>query len=95
MVCGSKCIILDEVTEGLDVESKAILSKMLLEVKKDKIVILVSHDLEFIETCADFNVFIKDGTIITVSEKADDLKTLYSQYMQSKGGYNEVSKGNS
>ena len=43
----------------------------------------------------DFNVFIKDGTIITVSEKADDLKTLYSQYMQSKGGYNEVSKGNS
>ncbi len=85
MVCGSKCIILDEVTEGLDVESKTILSKMLLEVKKDKIVILVSHDLEFIATCTDFNVFIKDGTIITVNDKIDELKTLYNQYMQSKG----------
>ena len=84
MVCGSKCIILDEVTEGLDVESKKLLSQMLGEAKKNKIVILVSHDLEFIETCTDYNVFIKDGRIITVNEKVGDLKTLYNQYMMTK-----------
>ena len=84
MVCGSECIILDEVTEGLDVESKILLSQMLGEAKKNKIVILVSHDLEFIETCTDYNVFIKDGRIITVSEKVGDLKTLYNQYMMTK-----------
>lgn len=81
MVCGSKCIILDEVTEGLDVESKLVLSKMLCEIKKDKVVILVSHDLDFISTCTDYNIFIKNGSIIMISENVEDLKLLYNQYM--------------
>lgn len=86
MVCGSKCIILDEVTEGLDVESKLILSRMLCEVKKDKIVILVSHDLEFIENCNDYNIFIKDGEVIEVNEQTQDLRTLYNLYIFAKEG---------
>ena len=86
MVCGSKCIVLDEVTEGLDVETKLILSRMLREIKKEKIVILVSHDLEFIETCNDYNIFIKNGKIIEVNERTQDLRTIYDQYILATEG---------
>ena len=49
----SSVIILDEPTSALDKESLQVLKKVLYSLKKDKIIILISHDKEILQICDD------------------------------------------
>lgn len=53
IVSDSKCIILDECTEGLDKTNINILKSLIGEISKDRIIIIVSHDYEFVENVCD------------------------------------------
>lgn len=64
IVSGAKCIILDEISEGLDMNHKLLLSKLLEQSKKDRIFFLVSHDYKFVANVSDSIVFLKDGRIV-------------------------------
>lgn len=48
-----KIIILDEPTSGLDYHNMLKVAELLNKLKKDRIVIIISHDVEFINACAD------------------------------------------
>jgi len=53
-------IILDEPTSGLDGENMRIIGEMLrAEAQKNKVVIVITHDLEFIDKCCDKQVVMK------------------------------------
>ena len=61
VVANSSCIIIDEVSEGLDITHVSLLLEMIDFLKKDRIIILASHDYEFVANISDYNWFLKDG----------------------------------
>lgn len=59
LVSDPKCLILDETIEGLDTDHIEILSSLLEIYKKEKIVILISHNKNFIESISDEIIYLK------------------------------------
>ena len=59
----SKIIILDEPSDGLDIDAKLNLQKIILKVAKDtdRKFIISTHDLDFISDIADNYTFISKG----------------------------------
>ncbi|MDU1347912.1 ABC transporter ATP-binding protein/permease [uncultured Clostridium sp.] len=55
-------IIMDEPTSALDLKSKEILKEVLLNIKKDKIIILITHDEEF-KTISDYIVNLNEKNL--------------------------------
>lgn len=64
VIANPSCIIIDEVSEGLDVAHTAMLVEMIEFLKKDRIVIIASHDYDFVSDVSDFNWFLKNGTFV-------------------------------
>ncbi len=62
ILSGAGILLLDEPTLGMDCECKELLSIMLSELKKDKAILLVSHDVEFIARTADMACMFFDGS---------------------------------
>ena len=60
-----ECILLDEVTEGLDEEHINEIKKVLKRIKGETIIILVSHDHDFIADISDRTLFLKNGTFVS------------------------------
>ncbi|AOZ97763.1 ABC transporter ATP-binding protein [Butyrivibrio hungatei] len=60
-----ECILLDEVTEGLDEEHINEIKKVLKRIKDETIIILVSHDHDFIADISDRTIFLKNGTFVS------------------------------
>lgn len=85
LVSDTKVIILDEVTEGLDKNHIYTLEQMLKEVKKEKIIILCSQNLEFIERISDSIFFLKNNNFV----KADIDMRLSDQYILHYGGFKD------
>ncbi|SHK37231.1 ATP-binding cassette domain-containing protein [Paramaledivibacter caminithermalis] len=77
LVSGSDCVILDEVSEGLDLETKVRIRNMLSEAKTSKIIILISHDFEFIEKCTDYVYYIKNGILVFETDNVKDIRQDY------------------
>lgn len=63
MVSENDVIILDEPTSGLDKNSMNRVIEMIEILKKDRTIIVISHDYEFIRKCTDRIVYIKDSKI--------------------------------
>ncbi len=61
--------LLDEITSGLDIKTTIILSEIIIKLKTKKLMIISSHELEFIDMIADYSLVIKDQTIVKTSEK--------------------------
>lgn len=61
VIADSSCIIIYEVSEGLDMNHISLLLDMIEYLKKDRIIILASHDYEFVANVSDYNWFLKDG----------------------------------
>ncbi|WP_283591942.1 hypothetical protein [Clostridium butanoliproducens] len=53
---------MDEPTSALDLKSKEILKEVLLNIKKDKIIILITHDEEF-KTISDYIVNLNEKNL--------------------------------
>ncbi|KAM9955341.1 hypothetical protein ACTFIW_002991 [Dictyostelium discoideum] len=73
-----KIIFMDEPTTGLDPRSKRRIYTLVKEIKKDKVIILTSHDMHEIEILAQNLVILNDG-IMVCNGNALQLKTKYGE----------------
>lgn len=65
-------IILDEPTLGLDVTTKREVIEMIIDLKKkEKTIIVASHDMPFVEKIADHIALINNGKIVEMTEISD------------------------
>lgn len=80
LVLDNKCIIIDEAAEGLDMDYCNQLCDFLELYKKDKIIILASHDYDFVSRISDKIIFLKDG-IISNSYDSLDSDQVKEEYM--------------
>jgi len=64
IVSETRCIIIDEASEGLDLENVNCLIDMLQNVKKDRLIILSTHDYSFAAKVSDRFLFLKNGEIV-------------------------------
>lgn len=81
LISNASCILMDEASEGLDMEYVNILEKILIELSSERVLILASHDYDFVSNVSDEIVFLKNGKFTLIKEKLslDDLKKNYIQ----------------
>lgn len=60
MLSPSQVIIMDEPTSGLDHQSMLAVAELITRLRKDKCLILISHDYEFIRKTSDRIIYLKD-----------------------------------
>ena len=79
----SNLLLLDEPTNGIDPETKDILINYINSTKKDKTIILSTHDLSFTAEVAD-QIFIIDNGNLVLNEELNDknIETLKEKYLQ-------------
>ena len=63
MLVDREIIILDEPTSGLDYLNMLQISKVIREFSKDKIVLIVTHDKELIDSVCNKLLEIRNGTV--------------------------------
>ena len=71
LIKDSKIILCDEPTANLDAENTRKIIKILKELSKEKLVLLVSHDIDLINKYSDTIIEIKDGCIKTIDDKEE------------------------
>lgn len=88
IVSGESCIIIDEATDGLDVNNRKILSNAIRKAAKGRIVLVVAHDLTFASQIADCLVFMKDGCLTEIQENngEPEIEKMYEQLYSEEGG---------
>ena len=74
LVQNSKVILCDEPTGNLDEETAAGIMKLLKEISKEKLVIVVSHNLELTKKFSDGMVTIGEGEVKEISENLKENK---------------------
>jgi phosphate transport system ATP-binding protein len=65
-------ILLDEPCSALDIKNTANIESMLLELKKDYTIIIVTHNLAQAKRIADYVIYMEDGTVVEMG-KTDDI----------------------
>lgn len=83
IIADPKVIILDEPTNGLDIDSIFSLKKLLDEKKMEKkCIIITSHILDFVDNIADKSLFIKNGAVAGSCENgAGTLENTYFAFI--------------
>ena len=81
MVADKNIYIFDEATSNIDVESEAIIMNNIVNMSKEKTVILISHRLQNVVK-ADMIYFMKEGEVVE--------KGTHTQLMKEKKGYAEM-----
>lgn len=89
-VTGAKCVIIDEVTDGLDVDNRKIVSDTIRNIKANKAVIVIAHDFSFASNVADVLIFLKDGCFVEVVEnnKDKEIEQIYKKLYHEEDGKN-------
>ena len=72
MATDPKIITLDEPTEGLDLEHKRQIVRLLSLLKAGRTIVLLTHDPQFLCDAADRILFLKDGRIVKESPKTSE-----------------------
>lgn len=65
-------ILLDEPCSALDIKNTANIESMLLKLKKDYTIIIVTHNLAQAKRIADYVIYMEDGTVVEMG-KTDDI----------------------
>lgn len=81
VITKAKCIMIDEASEGLDMKYASILRSILRKSVDDRVIILASHDYDFVSKASDKIVFLKDGKI-TEEHGQLPLDMLKKRYME-------------
>ncbi|QVK19569.1 ATP-binding cassette domain-containing protein [Mycoplasmatota bacterium] len=71
LVKNPKIIVADEPTGNLDSETSKAILEILKRLSKDKLIIMVTHDEEFVNAYGDRIIQLKDGEIISDKTKID------------------------
>lgn len=84
----ASCVLLDEVTEGLDMSHVAAVEQLLKACKQDKAIIIVSHDYDFIARVSDEIIYLRDGKFQEIQEGAslEEIKQTYVKIFEGKKG---------
>jgi len=61
----SKLILLDEPTAGVDKKSKIEIMKFIKELSNNAAILIIEHDMEFVEKCADRIIYMEDGCFLS------------------------------
>ena len=64
----SKVILADEPTGALDSKNSEVIMKMLKDISKTKLVIVVTHNIELINRYADKTLELKDGALVKIMD---------------------------
>lgn len=99
LINNPRIILADEPTGALDSKNSIIIMDMLKEISKDRLVILVSHNLDLVKEYADTIVTIRDGKIDNVEEKNNvDTKGVVKEnkknVVQKKAWINSLTRSN-
>lgn len=84
------CIILDEPTNGLDVDAVFALKNHISETTFRSPILITSHSLDHLESVCDRLIFLKNGSLLyegyteEIVEKYGDLETAYRQIIWSE-----------
>lgn len=84
VISDADCVLLDEVTEGLDMEYICMLRELLMNISENKVIILASHDYDFVSEISDNIVFFKEGKLIE-HRGHFNLEELKQKYMKIYG----------
>jgi ABC-2 type transport system ATP-binding protein len=75
-----KYIVLDEPTNGIDTKAVIMLKEDIKRLAEDKsIMIISSHELDFLENVVNETFFIKNGTIAKTTLCSDELESIYRE----------------
>lgn len=87
MISNAGCILLDEVSEGLDMKYTNLLQKLITTLSHDRSIIMASHDYDFVSSISDKLVFLKNGKIAKECEKMSliELKKYYIKLYNLEG----------
>ena len=66
MIGGNPILVLDEITSGLDIESRKNIWEVIKNLKKNRTIIFCSQHLEEADELADRICLIKDGKIKSI-----------------------------
>ncbi len=84
IITEQKCILIDEATEGLDLQFVSNLVELLKQISKERIVILASHDYMFISKVSDRIIFLQDGELEEYIEDKDE-ESIRNRYCEKYG----------
>jgi len=79
-----KVLLLDEVSNGLDIDTMYILKKYLIKLKIDSVTIATGHHFEFYNDIIDDVLVLKNGTILHIRDfkgSGGDLHEIYKKYI--------------
>ncbi len=78
-------LVLDEITSAMDRNTEAFICNLLLRIKKDRIIVFVSHRLETVKKIGDKIVVLEDGKVDSQGSHQELMKSenFYSTYWQS------------
>ena len=79
VISDADCLLLDEATEGLDMEYTEMMRNILANISRDRVVVLASHDYSFIADISKNIVFFKEGKLTEVGcgGELEELKKKY------------------
>ena len=88
VISDADCVLLDEVTEGLDMEYICMLQELLTNISENKVILLASHDYDFVAGISDSIVFFKEGKLMEQRGRfhLEELKEKYMQIYGLEGG---------
>ena len=72
-----KLVILDEPTAGLDPKERVRLREVLMELAKERIILVATHVVSDVESAAKEIIILKQGTVVAV-DKAENLVETYA-----------------
>lgn len=76
----SKCILIDEANAGLDIYKSQKLEEILKEISKNKILLVSSHDLNFLSHISNSYIFIDNNKIIKKDKLNNELSNYFNKY---------------
>lgn len=88
------CVLLDEITEGLDMSHVVAVEQLLQACKQNRVVIVVSHDYDFIANVSDEIIYLKDSKFQEIQRKAslEEIKQTYVRIFEGKGIGREMNR---
>lgn len=77
MLCGKEILIFDEPTSGLDLKSMEEVGHLIGKLSGDKkIIIVITHDMEFIKAICSRVLILSEGKIVNSGEDKDDWRSI-------------------
>lgn len=81
VVTSAKCVIIDEATDGLDIDNRKLVADTIRSVRDGRSIIVIAHDFSFASDVADTLIFLKDGRFAEVVENArgEEIEQIYKK----------------